>query len=56
MSTEKLVEGLGRQIGRRDFLKRLGAGTISTLLALQGYPARASGGYCQGFYSYKCSI
>lgn len=36
MSTERLVEGLAKQIGRRNFLVKLGAGTAGGLLALMG--------------------
>lgn len=37
MSTEKLLEALGRQVSRRDFLK----GIAATLAALLGFPTSA---------------
>ncbi|MBI5877941.1 MAG: twin-arginine translocation signal domain-containing protein [Chloroflexi bacterium] len=36
MAPEKLVEAIARQIDRRDFLKKLGAGTFGALLAFLG--------------------
>ncbi len=60
MSTEKLVETLGKHIGRRVFLKSLGASTFATLLALLGHPVTVSAshplpGDCQnGTSQYKC--
>jgi len=42
MDTEKIVQELGKHIGRRDFLKVLGAGSLSALLALLGLPETAS--------------
>lgn len=50
MSTEKLVEKLGHQISRRSFLTKLGAGTVTTLLALIGFPNVASA----ACIPYKC--
>jgi hypothetical protein len=48
MPTEKLVEGLAKQLDRRTFLAKLGAGTVGVLLALMGFPQRAAA------YDYAC--
>ena len=42
MSTEKLVDALGRPITRRRFLKSLGTGTLGAIAALLGWPMVAS--------------
>lgn len=42
MDTEKLVQDLGERITRREFLKRLGVGSLAALLALIGLPETAS--------------
>lgn len=59
MSTEKLVETLGKHIRRRAFLKSLGASTFATLLALLGHPPVSASHFlpedCQnGTSQYKC--
>lgn len=58
MSTEKLVEKFGQQIGRRAFLAKLGASAVGALLGLIGIPETASathGGTCPpGTVHYKC--
>lgn len=55
MSAEKLVEGLARQIGRRAFLRTVGASSVATLLALMGHPVTAShGSYCTCCSYVKC--
>ncbi len=49
MSTEKLVEALGKRIDRRDFLVKVGKGIIGGLLGLMGLPQSAS-----ALYRYAC--
>ena len=53
MSTEKLVEDLGRKISRRGFLKTLGAGAVGALLAVLGSPKDASASH-GGCHYYAC--
>ncbi len=48
MATEKFVEAIARQINRRDFLKKLGAGTVGALLAFLGLSRPAFA------YNYAC--
>ncbi len=42
MSTEKLVENLGKQLDRRKFLRNVGAAILSALVALMGSPGSAA--------------
>src|SRR5260221_14771735 len=42
MDTQKIVQGLGRHISRRQFLKGLGVGSLAALMALIGSPETAS--------------
>ena len=42
MSTEDLLESLGRKLNRRSLLKRAGAAAVGAALALMGLPAEAS--------------
>jgi hypothetical protein len=41
MSTEKLIEHIGKRIERRDFLVKLGMGIVATLAALAGGTRKA---------------
>ena len=42
MDTQKIVQDLGEHITRREFLKRLGVGSLAALLGLIGLPETAS--------------
>ena len=42
MSTEKMVQELGKHMSRRKFLRDLGVGSIGVLLSLIGLPKNAS--------------
>lgn len=44
MDTEKLVQDLGERITRREFLKRLGVGSLAALVGLIVSPDTASAG------------
>lgn len=42
MSTEQLVEGLGKRLGRRNLLVKLGTGAVGATLGLMGLAPSAS--------------
>lgn len=60
MSIDKLTEGLAKQLDRRTFLIRVGAGAIGALAALMGLPKNAAAAQyaCCGLcvaYSSSCT-
>jgi hypothetical protein len=54
MATEKLIEGIARQIDRRNFLKKIAMGTVGAILALIGVPMVAAASCPPGLFPVHC--